>query len=46
MLMYLYAGMVKFNSRIDGFALFFPCCSSEFVHIKGFETHCDEVTKK
>ena len=45
MLMYRYAGVVKFNSRINGFALFFPCCSSEFVHFKGFETQRDEVTK-
>ena len=45
MLMYLYAGMVKSNSRINDFALFFPCCSSEFVHIKGFETQRDEITK-
>ena len=45
MLVYLYAGMAKFNSGINSFALFFPCCSSEFVHIKGFETQRDEVTK-
>lgn len=45
MLMYRYAGMVKFNSRIKALPCFFPCCSSKFVHIKGVETQRDEVTK-